>query len=327
MLGNMKNLNTTKLVCIGLGHVGSSVLAYAMESGLFADIAAIDVNDKVAHGEALDHDQSTGVPGVDHIHVHAGTYADCADADLIIVSAGASMQPDPDNPGSAPDRAELAVSSGHVIRNVMEGITAHTSEAVILFITNPLDAMVTLAHREFDYPRELLFGTGTMLDSARLRWAVGRELGIDPKSVTGYMMGEHGMTAFPVLSKLNVQGLDWEELEELHHGSLPGREELKETVVGAAYDVFNAKGWTDAGVARSAVAIARSIMMDEKAVHPVCSMLEGEYGIDDVALSMPSVVGRGGVEKRLTPKLDEWETQKLVESADYIRATFERAQG
>lgn len=237
------------------------------------------------------------------------------------------MQPDPDNPGSAPDRAELAVSSGHVIRNVMEGITAHTREAVILFITNPLDAMVTLAHREFDYPRELLFGTGTMLDSARLRWAVGRELGIDPKSVTGYMMGEHGMTAFPVLSKLNVQGLGWEELEELHHGSLPGKEELKETVVGAAYDVFNAKGWTDAGVARSAVAIARSIMLDEKAVHPVCSMLEGEYGIDDVALSMPSVVGRGGVEKRLAPKLNEWETQKLAESASYIRATFERAQG
>lgn len=313
----------SKLVCIGLGHVGSYVLTYAMESGLFAEIATIDTAAGVAHGEALDQSQSTGVPGTDYVNVHAGDYSDCADADMIIVAAGASILPDPDDPDSRPDRAGLAKLSGQVVRDVMPGIVKHTRDAIVLFITNPLDAVVHLAHTEFDYPAEKLFGTGTMLDSARLRWVVAKQLGIDPKSVTGYMMGEHGLTAVPILSTLNVQGVRWTELEKWHGMPLPSPQEIQDAVVGAAYDVLNAKGWTNAGVARSALEIARAVMLDQNSVHPVCTRLDGEYGLPDVSLSMPAVIGRSGIIRRMPPQLNSWELERLRESAQYILSTVE----
>ena len=126
----------SKLVCIGLGHVGSYVLTYAMESGLFAEIATIDAAPGVAHGEALDQSQSTGVPGTDYVNVHAGDYSDCADADMIIVAAGASILPDPDDPDSRPDRAGLAKLSGEVVRDVMPGIVKHTRDAIAVSYTH-----------------------------------------------------------------------------------------------------------------------------------------------------------------------------------------------
>ena len=317
-------MRNTKLVCIGLGHVGSYVLTYAMESGLFAEIVTIDTAPGVAHGEALDQSQSTGVPGTDYVYVRAGDYTDCADADMIIVAAGASILPDPDNTNGRPDRAGLAKLSGEVVRDVMPKIAEQTRDAIVVFITNPLDAVVHLAHQTVGYPVEKLFGTGTMLDSARLRWVVGKRLGVDPKSVTGYMMGEHGLTAVPILSRLNVQGIGWEDLQTWHGTPLPSAEDIKDAVVGAAYDVLNAKGWTNAGVARSALEIARTVMLDQRSVHPVCTRLDGEYGLPDVSLSMPAVIGREGIVRRMPPKLNEWEIEQLRASADYILATVEK---
>lgn len=316
-----EGMRTMKLVCVGLGHVGSYVLSYAMESGLFAEIATIDTASGVAYGEALDQSQSTGVPGTDYVNVHEGTYEDCADADVIIVAAGASIVPDPDHPEKLPDRASLAALSAGVVNDVVGNIVQYTREAIVIFITNPLDAVVHLAHSLFDYPTNKLFGTGTMLDSSRLRWIVGKELGIDPKSVTGYMMGEHGFTAVPVLSTLNVQGVGWKDLEKWHGSPLPTPEQMQERVVGAAYDVLNSKGWTNAGVARSALHIARAVVLDQHSVHPVCTFLDGEYGLEDVSLSMPAEIAGEGIVRRLPPKLNDWEMTKLHQSAEYIRQT------
>ncbi len=303
--------------------MGSYVLSYAMESGLFAEIATIDTAPGVAYGEALDQSQSTGVPGTDYVDVHEGTYEDCVDADIIIVAAGASILPDPEHPDQLPDRASLAALSAGVVQDVMSSIVQYTRDAIIIFITNPLDAVVHLAHELSDYPEEKLFGTGTMLDSSRLRWIVAQELGIDPKSVTGYMMGEHGFTAVPVLSRLNVQGVSWEELETWHGKPLPSPEDIQQAVVQSAYDVLNAKGWTNAGVARSAIALSRAVLLEQHSVHPVCTLLHGEYGLDDVSLSMPAEIARTGIVRRLPPRLNEWELEKLSESAQYIRQTVQ----
>lgn len=321
-------MHKNKLVVIGVGHVGSYVLADAMKLRLFSEIAIIDVLEDVARGEALDQAHATALTYMANVDVHVGDYSDCSDADVIIIAAGPSVLKDEQNPDATPDRTILTKTNAAVIREVMAGITRYTKEAVIILITNPLDTMTYIAQNEFDYPVGRVFGTGTMLDSARLRKLISQHYGVDPKSVTGYMMGEHGMTAFPVLSRVSINGMRYEELPAYFPDVAPLQlEETKEQVVKAAYDVLNGKGWTNAGVAQAAITLAQAVLLDEKSVYPVCMTLQGEYGHEgDVALSLPALIGRNGVEKVFPVSLDELETQKLKESIAYIQEAMADAQ-
>ncbi|WP_018663185.1 L-lactate dehydrogenase [Heyndrickxia acidiproducens] len=319
-------MKKNKLVVIGVGHVGSCVLADAMKLGLFSEIAVIDKDEDVAFGEALDQQHATALTYMTNVTVKAGDYSECADADVIICAAGPSVIKSEEE--EMPDRALLATTNASVTREVMAGITKYTKEAVVIFITNPLDTVVYIAENEFGYPKGRVFGTGTMLDSARLRQIVAANYDIDPKSVTGYMMGEHGFTAFPVFSRLNVQEFGEKELDKVFEGKEPlDREVFREKVVKTAFDVFNGKGWTNAGVAQAAVTLAKAVMLDERTVYPVCTTLRGQYGYNgDVALSLPSVIGRNGVEKQLEIELDEQETNWLHESVKYIQETMKQAK-
>jgi L-lactate dehydrogenase len=318
-------MKRNKLVIVGVGHVGSYVLADAMKMGLFAEIAVIDIDKDVAFGEALDQTHATALTYMSNTTVRAGDYSECADADVIICAAGPSMLKSEED--AMPDRAKLASVNSEIIREVMTGITKYTKEAIVILITNPLDTMVYIAENEFGYPKGRVFGTGTMLDSARLRKIIATNYDIDPKSVTGYMMGEHGHTAFPVLSRLNVQGFGEKELDQVFQGKRPlSREAIKQQVVQAAFDVLNGKGWTNAGVAQAAVTLAKAILLDERSVYPVSTTLHGQYGFDgDVALSMPCIIGRNGVEKQLEIALDEQELEWLHQSAQYIQEAMKVA--
>ncbi len=320
-------MRANKLVVTGAGHVGAQVLTEAMHMGLFGEIAVIDANNSVAIGEALDSRQATGAPHMAAIDVHPGDAHDYDDADVVICAAGPSIVPDPDDPTGRPDRSLVTTVNAAVIRQVMGDIAAHTDRAIVILITNPLDTMVHIAATEFGYPEHQVFGTGTMLDSTRLRQIIAEHCRVAPSSVQGYMMGEHGMSAFPVLSRLTVGGYRFNELPEVFPiAAEVGPEEIREQVVQAAYDVFNSKGWTNAGIAQSAVSLARTVMLDEHAIHPVCTTLRGEYGHDgDVALSMPCLIARGGVERRLAVPLDEWETEHLELTIASIRATMAQA--
>lgn len=319
-------MKKNKLVVVGVGHVGSYVLADAMKLGIFSDITLIDIEEDVANGEALDQTHATALTYMSNTTVHAGDYSECEDADIIICAAGPSiLKSDEDE---MPDRALLAVKNAEVIREVMAGITKYTKEAIIILITNPLDTMVYIAENEFGYPKGRVFGTGTMLDSARLRSVIAANYHLDPKSITGYMMGEHGLTAFPVLSRLNIQGFGEKELDLVFEGKEPlNREKVGQQVVKAAYDVLNGKGWTNAGVAQAAITLAKAIMLNERSVYPVSTTLHGQYGYDgDVALSMPCIIGRNGVEKQLEIKLDKQETEWLHKSVEYIQETMKVAK-
>ncbi|WP_156289432.1 L-lactate dehydrogenase [Oceanobacillus salinisoli] len=319
----MKN---NKLAIVGVGHVGSYVLADAMKMGLFSEIVVIDKDKDVAFGEALDQAHATALTYMSNVNVYAGDYEDVKGADVIIIAAGPSVIITDKN--AKPDRALLAEENAEVIREVMTGITTYTKDAIVLLITNPLDTMVYIAENEFGYPRGRVFGTGTMLDSARLRHAVASNYNIDPKSVTGYMMGEHGMTAFPVFSRLNVQGFGERELDTYFQGKEAlDREVFGQKVVNTAYDVITSKGWTNAAIAQAAITLAKAIILDEKSVYPVCTTLNGQYGYDgDVALSMPCIIGKNGVEKQLEIELDEQEMDLLHKSAAYIQETMKIAQ-
>ncbi|WP_413539463.1 lactate/malate family dehydrogenase [Aerococcus viridans] len=323
-------MKTNKLVVVGVGHVGSYVLADAMKAGVFGEIGVIDIDENIARGEAIDQEQARALTYMNNIKVTHGGYEQTDDADVIVIAAGNSMKSDPNNPTAEPDRATLAKITSKTIRDVMENIVERTKEAIIIVITNPLDTILYIAENEFDYPEGKIFGTGTMLDSARLRNVFANAYDVDPKSVVGYMMGEHGATAFPVLSKLNIQGVAYEELDQYFDRDpqvdLSSPEDIKKNMVSAAYDVFNGKGWTNAGVAQAAVTMAKAVVLDERSVYPACTTLRGEYGYNgNVALSMPCIIGVNGVEKRLPVSLNTWEEEKLHESAAYIQKAMQNA--
>lgn len=322
-------MHKNKLVVVGVGHVGSYVLADAMKTGLFAEIGVIDALENVAYGEALDQSQATALTYMNNVDVTSGGYEQCADADVIIVAAGPSILPNPDDPKGEPDRTLLTKTNCGVIRQVMAGITKYTKEAIIILITNPLDTMVYIAENEFGYPAGRVFGTGTMLDSARLRKIIADNYHIDPKSVTGYMMGEHGSTAFPVLSHVNVFGVPFEQLDQYFVAAekMKDPDAIKVAVITAAYKVLNGKGWTNAGVAQSAVTMAKAVLLDERSVYPASTTLRGQYGHDgDVAFSMPCVIGREGIIKQIPVKLNAWETKKLEESVAFIQSAMNDAK-
>lgn len=311
-----------KLVIIGLGHVGSAVLSRAIDCQLAADIACIDIKQEVAHGEALDAVHALSCSYVPGIHVHSGSFEECRDADVIICDAGPSILP-----GQAMDRLTLAKENISVVREIMGRVTEYTKDAVFIMITNPLDITTYVAATEFGYPEGRLFGTGTTLETMRLKSIIGRHYRVNSADVQGYMMGEHGNSAFPAWSTVSIGGVPLRQLDEFyeHEGSLD-LEAIAQEVVNTAYDVVQSKGWTNTGIAMGACRLAKAVLFDERAVMPVSMPLHGEYGLCDVALSMPSIIGRHGVEKRIPLHLPEDEMEMLKKSSESIQAVL-RANG
>ncbi|MCR5756358.1 MAG: L-lactate dehydrogenase [Selenomonas sp.] len=307
-----------KLAIIGLGHVGSAVLARAIACQLAADIACIDIKPEVAHGEALDAVHSMSCSYVPGIHVHSGGFEECRDADVIICDAGPSILP-----GQKLDRLTLAKENIGVIREVMREVTKYTRESVFIMITNPLDITTYVAATEFDYPLGRLFGTGTTLETMRLKSIIGRHYHVDAADVQGYMLGEHGNSAFPAWSTVNIGGVPLARLDEFYdHDKDLDRQDIAQEVVNTAYDVLQSKGWTNTGIAMGACRLAKAVLFDERAVLPVSMPFAGEYGLKDVALSLPSIIGRHGVEKRIALNLPADELELMQKSAESVKSVM-----
>lgn len=229
-----------KLGIIGVGRVGDAVLSDAMMSGLFGEICVIDVNEKLAAGQALDQHHATALPNVTNVAVYAGNYDDLSDADVIIVTAGPSIDAS-NGPVTGAARRELAATNGKIIRSTMTEITSRNHEAAIIICSNPLDALVHIASTEFDHPQGLVLGTGTILDSARMCRVVADHLRVDPDYVRGYMIGEHGPSGFPMFTGVNVGGVGFDGLAELFDTDPMDRNELTTRINDAGTAVFNLK--------------------------------------------------------------------------------------
>lgn len=320
-------MKSQKLGIIGVGHVGEHVLAYASSSDLFGEIAVVDTRENIAFGEALDQAHATGLLSRHNTNIYStNDYNDVSDADIIIVTA-THVYPFGQVP---PDRQELITNNAAIIRSIMGNISAVTKDAIVIFITNPADTVVFMAQNEFDYPTERIMSTGCMLDSARLRYILGKHYGVDPKSVSGYMIGEHGYSAVPALSHVSIAGIPYENLSDHYPDITPlTADEVQEKVVQAAYEVFDNKvGVTNAAVAQSSVELARSILLDEHSIYPISTpLVDGEYGTTrPVAFSTPTIVTRQGWTKRFEIPLNEWETEKLQLSAASIRESIDLAE-
>jgi L-lactate dehydrogenase len=311
-------MKKNKLAIIGLGHVGSAVLARAIACQIAPEIVCIDIDEKRAYGEALDASHSTPCNFVAGTKIYSGGFEECADASIIICSGGPSILP-----GEKLDRLVLAERNIKVISEIMSEVTRFTRDAVFIMITNPLDITTYLAATKFDYPAGKLFGTGTTLETLRFKRILADHYDVDAKDVQGYMLGEHGNTAFPAWSTVNIGGVPLNQLDDYYVHTEPfNREKIAAGVVQTAYDVLLSKGWTNTGIAMGACRLAKAVAFNEHCIVPVSTPLQGEYGLSNVAMSLPSILGNEGVIKRLPLHLPEDELLALHKSADSIQSVL-----
>ncbi|WP_414153200.1 L-lactate dehydrogenase [Pectinatus frisingensis] len=308
-------LRKHKLVIIGMGNVGSAVLAQAVAQELAAEIVCIDINKKKAHGEALDMTHATPAACSPNITIRSGGFEECKNADVIICTGGPSIMPD-----EKLDRLILAERNIKVIGEIMQEVTTYTRDAIFIMITNPLDITTYLAATRFDYTPGKLVGTGTTLETLRLKRIIANNYNINAKDVQGFMLGEHGNTAFPAWSTVSIGGIRLPDLDKYYHHQMPfNKAKTADLVVQTAYDVLKSKGWTNTGIAMGACYLAKSVFFNARCITPVSAPLNGEYGLSDVALSLPSIIGENGVEQRLAIQMPEEEIEALYKSSNSIK--------
>lgn len=310
-----------KLVIVGTSHVGSAILNYALSLNLASEIVTIDKNENKARGEALDASHVTSFTYSPNVKVHSGGYEECKDAKVIVITAGKSLLA-----GEKADRLTLVNKNLPVIKDVMNSIMKYTKDAVIIMVTNPLDVMVYYAQNFFGYPKNKIFGTGTTLDSARFMRIVANKYNVDPKNVQGYVLGEHGNSAFPAWSLLSIAGISEDKLDKYFPSDEPlDREKITSEIVKVGFDVLNLKGFTSSGVAGAACRLIIAVFLNENSILPVSTTLNGEYGIENVSLSLPCIIREDGVGKIIEVPLSDDEIAKLKKCADNVSNTIKSA--
>ena len=315
------SVNRGKVVIIGTSNVGSAVPNKITDFQLASEIALIDLDMDRARGEALDTSHAMSSPYSTNIKIHPGTYEDCRDAGFIVITAGPSILP-----GETPDRLKLASTNTKIMRSIFSEIVKYTKEARVIMITNPLDVATYVVSTEFDYPREKILGTGTMLETYRFRYILAEHYSMDPKNIHGYVLGEHGNDAFVAWSTVNCAGLGIEHLDEyFHFEEKLSRHAVEQGLIRTAYDVINLKGFTNTGIAMVACRFIKAILFNEHTILPCSAVMEGEYGMRDVALSIPRMIAQNGIVRSLEVHLPEDEMEKLTRAQKSVRAALDGA--
>ncbi len=306
----------SKVVIIGCGFVGSAAAFALMQGNLFSEMVLIDVDSERAKGEAMD--ISHGIPFAGPMKIYAGDYDDISEADIIVITAGANQRPDE-------TRLEIVQNTAKIMHSVVTQITAHPYDGIILVVSNPVDILTYVALHISGYSENRVIGSGTVLDSARLKYQLGEHLGVDSRSVHAFIIGEHGDSEIAAWSSANVSGVPLHDMCEMrgHYDHAGNTESIEETVKRSAYEIIAKKDATYYGIAMVIRRLCQAIVRDEKSIFPVSVPMHGDYGISDVVLSMPAIVGATGVERLIPIDLDEKEVIRLRESADTLRGIIE----
>ena len=309
-------VNIQKAAVIGCGLVGSTIAYTLMQKGLFSEMVLLDANKAKAEGEAMD--ISHGLPFTHAMDIYAGEYEDIADASVVIITAGANQKP-------GETRLDLVHKNVAIFKSIIPEITKRNFEGNLLIVANPVDILTYAALKISGYPKERVFGSGTVLDSARFRYLLSEHLDVDSRSVHAFIIGEHGDSELAVWSGANVAGIPINDFCELrgHYQHQESMERIYKTVRDSAYEIIERKGATYYGVAMAVGRIAESIIRDENSVLPVSSLMEGEYGLEDLCISVPTLVSQKGAEQVLEIPLDEKEHEKLRQSAAELKKVLE----
>ena len=310
----MVEINSRKAAIVGCGFVGSASAFAIMQSGLFSELVMIDADKNRAEGEALD--ISHGLPFSKPMQIYAGTYEDISDAAVIIVTAGAGQKP-------GETRLDLVKKNVGIFKSIIPEIAKHNRNGILLIVANPVDISTYAAKKLSGFPSNRVFGSGTVLDSARLKYLLGEHLGVDSRSIHAFIIGEHGDSEIAAWSSANVSGVPLHKFCEMrgHYNHVKAMREISENVKNSAYEIIEKKKATYYGIAMSVKRICEAIVRDEKSVLPVSSVQTGEE-INGVALSMPAIVGKHGVEGLVPIELNDKEKAALKESADTLKAVI-----
>lgn len=316
---SMSKINDRKVAIIGCGFVGSSSAFALMQSGLFSEMVLIDADVNRAEGEALD--ISHGLPFAKPMKIYAGSYEDIADAAIVIVTAGAGQKP-------GETRLDLVKKNVEIFKSIIPEIAKQDFNGILLIVANPVDILTYVAAKLSKLPQGRVFGSGTVLDSARLKYLLGEHLDVDNRSVHAFIIGEHGDSEMAAWSSANVSGIPLNDFCEMR-GYFKHEESMKkilEEVKNSAYEIIEKKHATYYGIAMSVRRICEAIIRDEKSILPVSSIQKGEYGIENVALSIPAIVGREGVEKVVPIKLSDTEKEELIKSANTLKNVLDTVE-
>lgn len=308
--------NMRKCGVIGVGFVGATCAYTLAVSGLFSEVVLVDMNRKKAEGEAADINH--GVSFAKPCFVRAGEYADLAECGLIIIAAGANQKP-------GETRVELLHRNRVILSSIMEQLTAVNQNAVLLIVSNPVDVLTCMAQQLSGLPVGHVIGSGTVLDTARLKYLVGQKLGVDSRNVHAFIIGEHGDSELAVWSSANISGVDLDDYCRITGITDPSTmlHQIYEDVRDAAYSIIESKGATYYGIGMAVRRIAEAIVRDEHSVLPVSSMIQGHYGVDGICLGLPSIVGKNGVESVLDIPLSTEELSRLQSSAQKMKALID----
>ena len=312
----MVEINSRKAAIVGCGFVGSASAFALMESGLFSEIVLIDRNREKAEGEALD--ISHGLPFAKPIQLYAGDYEDISDAAIIVVTAGAGQKP-------GETRLDLVKKNIGIFKSIIPEIAKYNKDGILLVVANPVDILTYAAAKLSGFPSNRVFGSGTVLDTARLKYLLGEHLGVDSRSIHAFIIGEHGDSEIAAWSSANVSGIPLHNFCEMrgHFNHNKAMHEIADGVKNSAYEIIEKKGATYYGIAMSVKRICEAIVRDEKSILPVSSLQKGNYGIEGVSLSMPAIVGKHGVEALVPIELNNKEQEDLKKSADTLKTVIE----
>ena len=307
-----REVNPRKAAVIGCGFVGSATAFTLMQSRLFSELVLLDVNMEMADGEAKD--IAHGIPFAGQMKIYAGTYDDAADAAIIIITAGANQKP-------GETRLDLVQKNTAIYQSIIPEIVKRDFGGILLIVSNPVDILTYVALKLSGLPENRVLGSGTVLDTARLKYALGEHLGVDSRSVHSFIIGEHGDSEIAAWSSTNVSGIPLNDFCEMrgHFNHDAAMDAIAEKVKNSAYEIISKKQATYYGIAMSVKRICECIVRNERSILPVSAMMHGEYGIEDITLSMPAIVGIGGVETHVPIALSEEEAEKLVESAKKLK--------
>lgn len=312
----MEQINYRKVAVVGCGFVGSSSAFALMESGLFSEMVLIDATKAKAEGEALD--ISHGLPFAKPMQIYAGEYEDLSDASLIVVTAGAGQKP-------GETRLDLVKKNIGIFKTIIPEISKRNRDAILLIVANPVDILTYATVKLSGYPEARVFGSGTVLDTARLKYLLGEHLQVDSRSVHAFVIGEHGDSEIAAWSSANVSGVPLNDFCEMrgHYNHEESMKRIAEDVKNSAYQIIEKKNATYYGIAMSVKRICEAIVRDEKSVLPVSCIQHDNHGISDVALSMPHIVGKDGIEGVVPISLSEEEAAALRASAKTLRTVLD----
>jgi L-lactate dehydrogenase len=305
-----------KVVVVGAGQVGSTFAYALLLSGQVGEMVLIDIDRERVEGEVMDLNHA--VPLSNPLRIWAGDYSDCAGADVVVVAAGTGQKP-------GETRLDLVRRNAEIFANIIPRITEHNRQGILLIATNPVDVLSYVSWKLSGFPWQRVIGSGTVLDTARFRHLLGRHLNIDPRNVHAHIIGEHGDSEVPVWSMANVSGIGLERFCERHSCQLNAeqQDEVFRQTREAAYEIIQRKGATYYAVAVGLLRIVESILRNQYTVLSVSTLVPGYYGIENVYLSLPSVIGRAGVERVVYLPLNERETEAFRDSADVVRGVLD----